>query len=103
PDDLVEPVVTAASFFFCWRAMGAASHPAFPAPSHFLRVDYADSSGISAARSLIHVLSTVMPRFKRGIQYSRGVSIEHDRLWNTGSPGQAGRRHPSHGPRCLKC
>src|SRR5262249_11788480 len=27
--------------------------------------------------------SAVMPRFKRGIQYSRGLSCEHSRLWNT--------------------
>jgi len=39
-----------------------------------------------------HILSAVMPA-KAGIQYSRGVSVEHSRLWNTGSPGQAGRRH----------
>jgi len=30
---------------------------------------------------------------KRGIQYSRGLSCNHSLLWNTGSPGQAGRRH----------
>jgi hypothetical protein len=29
------PVVTAACFFCCRRAMGAAEHPAFPAPSSF--------------------------------------------------------------------
>ena len=33
PDDLAEPVVTAASFSICWRAMGCGQHPAFPAPS----------------------------------------------------------------------
>jgi hypothetical protein len=32
PDDLAEPVVTAASFSSCWRAMGCGQHPAFPAP-----------------------------------------------------------------------
>src|SRR5262249_25556406 len=30
---------------------------------------------------------------RRAIQYSRDISAEHCRLWNTGSPGQAGRRH----------
>jgi hypothetical protein len=34
--------------------------------------------------------SAVMPRFTRGIQYSRDVSVKHDRLWNTGSPAFAG-------------
>jgi len=38
------------------------------------------------------VSSAVMPRLDRGIQYSRGFSI-NSRLWNTGSPGQAGRWH----------
>jgi hypothetical protein len=33
PDDLADPVVTAASFLCCWRAMGCGQHPAFPAPS----------------------------------------------------------------------
>jgi len=42
--------------------------------------------------------SAVMPA-QAGIQYSRGLSLEHCRLWNTGSPGQAGRRHRM---RCLK-
>src|SRR6266849_7814585 len=39
--------------------------------------------------------STVMPRFMRGIQYAAASRFKHDRLWNTGSPGQAGRRHRS--------
>ena len=34
PDDLAEPVVTAACFLFCRRAMGCGQHPAFPAPFH---------------------------------------------------------------------
>src|SRR5580704_7572051 len=34
PDDLAEPVVTAACLLFCRRAMGCGQHPAFPAPSH---------------------------------------------------------------------
>ena len=34
--------------------------------------------------------SAVMPRFKRGIQYPSDVSVEHSRLWNTGSPAFAG-------------
>src|SRR5690349_25150193 len=36
PDDSAGPVVTAASFFVCWRAMGCGQHPAFPAPSSLL-------------------------------------------------------------------
>src|SRR5690348_9519533 len=37
--------------------------------------------------------TAVVPRLDRGTQYSRGFSIELRRLWNTGSPGRAGRRH----------
>jgi hypothetical protein len=34
----------------------------------------------------IHVFSAVMPRLDRGIQYSRAISVDHGRLWKTGSP-----------------
>src|SRR5689334_11336909 len=36
--------------------------------------------------------SVAMPRFKRGIQYAVASRLNHCCLWNTGSPGQAGRR-----------
>src|SRR5262245_23134121 len=36
PDYPAEPVVTAACFFCCTRAMGISRYPAFPAPSDFL-------------------------------------------------------------------
>jgi hypothetical protein len=31
-------------------------------------------------------------RLRRGIQYAAASSPKHERFWNTGSPGQAGRR-----------
>jgi len=31
-----------------------------------------------------------MPRFKRGIQYAAAHRLDHNRLWNTGSPAYAG-------------
>jgi len=34
-----------------------------------------------------------MPRLDRGIQYAATSRLEHDRLWNTGSPDQVGRWH----------
>ena len=37
--------------------------------------------------------SSVMPRLDRGIQYAAASPLNHYSLWNTGSPGQAGRRH----------
>ena len=33
-----------------------------------------------------------MPRFKRGTQYAAAPQLNHNRLWNTGSPG-----HPRSG------
>src|SRR5450631_1931855 len=36
-----------------------------------------------------------MPRFRRGIQYAVTSRVSRNRLWNTGSPGQAGRRRQS--------
>ncbi|APG09296.1 hypothetical protein BKD09_13210 [Bradyrhizobium japonicum] len=36
----------------------------------------------------------VMPRLDRGIQYAVASRLKH-RLWDTGSPGQAGRRQRS--------
>ena len=36
--------------------------------------------------------SAVMPRRKRGIQYAAASRLEHNRLWNTGSPAFAGDR-----------
>jgi len=32
-----------------------------------------------------------MPRLDRGIQYTAAPRLYHHCLWNTGSPGQAGR------------
>jgi len=36
-------------------------------------------------------LTAVMPRFKRGIPYAAAYPFDHQRPWNTGSSGQAGR------------
>ncbi len=68
------------------EAAGATVHPAFPAPSLFPRDDDQASLGQILPRERWRLSpSTVMPR-EGGIQYSRGVSVEHNRLWNTGSP-----------------
>ena len=88
PDDSAEPVVTAASFSFCWRAMGCGQHPAFPAPSavsratrdaslgHFVPREHSSMS-LRCGSYLLRCgsyRSAVMPRFKRGIQYSRDAA-----------------------------
>jgi hypothetical protein len=51
PDDLAEPVVTAASFFCCWRAMGeaVARHSLRP-PDDFEGGSLHHSGAICAAR-----------------------------------------------------
>jgi hypothetical protein len=41
--------------------------------------------------------SVVITREKRVIQYAAASRLMHCRLWNTGSPGQAGRRHRGSG------
>ena len=97
PDDSAEPVVSAASFSFCWRAMGCGQHPAFPAPSH-LRGSKTDAKlghimprecG-NLAQAIRIILNCHHPR-KRVIQYAAAHRLKHRPLWNTGSPGQAGR------------
>src|SRR5690348_11176270 len=50
PDDLAEPVVTAACLLFCRRAMGCGQHPAFPAPSSMSRAVRFKDSDASAPR-----------------------------------------------------
>ncbi|MGY4297556.1 glycosyltransferase involved in cell wall biosynthesis [Bradyrhizobium sp. i1.4.4] len=47
-----------------------------------------EQRGVRAAFTSRH---TVMPRLDRGIQYSAASRLKHCGLWNTGSPGQAGR------------
>jgi hypothetical protein len=45
PDDLAEPVVSAACLLFCRRAMGCGQHPAFPAPSVLSEGPFDQDSG----------------------------------------------------------
>jgi hypothetical protein len=91
PDVSAEPVVLPRAFC-CTRTMGVSRHPAFPAPS------VSDEGGSNrktrtpcAARMRTHILSLVMPA-KAGIQYAAASRLKHNRLWNTGSPDQVGRR-----------
>jgi hypothetical protein len=74
PDDLAEPVVTAASFFCCWRAMGEAFTRHSLHPLNFEGEHDAQLGRNGAAGLIEHVTPPVMPRFKRGIQYSRDSS-----------------------------
>ena len=64
---------------------GCSPHPAFPAPSSSDEGGLLEKLGRIAPRECDHTPSAVMPRFKRGTQYSRGLSVVHERLWNTRS------------------
>jgi hypothetical protein len=94
-----EPVVTAACYFCCRRAMGAACtrHSLRPLPS---RATHEASLGRERAAGMrSHILSAVMPRLAcppktwrrrdRGIQYAAASRLLPHRLWNTGSPGRS--------------
>jgi len=80
PDGSAGPVVSAASFSFCWRAMGCGQHPAFPAPS-CLRGSKTDArlgqtmprECGSLALTIRIILGCHCPR-KRAIQYPRDGS-----------------------------
>jgi hypothetical protein len=99
PDVLAEPVVTAACFLFCRRAMGCGQHPAFPAPSHLEEGDVRCKARTQMRRESVNVrFDGLRGRIfgghharKRVIQYAEAYRLQHRRLWNTGSPGQAGR------------
>ncbi len=112
-----EPVVTAACFPCCRRAMGAARIRHSLRPSSSEGNKRCATRAFRAAGMRSHIPSAVMPASrlrqgfdeacglgarrsfsgggKRGIQHSRGVSVERSRLWNTGSPGQAGAMTPN--------
>src|SRR5690349_22866621 len=55
PDDLADPVVTAASFSYCWRAMGEAFTRHSLRPLLFLRVKLTQNSGAIAPRECGHL------------------------------------------------
>jgi len=42
------------------------------------------------------ISSAVVARLDRATQYAAAARLKHWRLWNTGSPGQAGRWHRDH-------
>jgi hypothetical protein len=97
PDVSVEPVVNnSCASFTAHEAAGAASARSSLRPC--LRGTLLFAKPWIVAGMRCHVLRCHAPR-KRGIQYSRAVSHEYGRLWDTGSPGQAGRRRRNG---CLK-
>jgi hypothetical protein len=73
------------STLFSTQGCGCGQRPAFPAPSISRGTMFLQSSGMSCRENAGScVLCCHAPR-KRGIQYSRGFSVKHCRLWNTGS------------------
>jgi hypothetical protein len=76
----------------CIRGYGCSAHSAFPAPSLSSRAVCFQQLGHFVPRDRrLASASAVMPRFMRGTQYAAASRLKHSRLWNTGSPGQAGR------------
>ena len=86
--------------FYCTGGYGCNAHPAFPAPSLFSRVVFTLITRASrAAGTWMHVslLRHAPPpglafgepddRLQRGIQYTPASRLNHNCLWNTGSPG----------------
>jgi hypothetical protein len=80
PDDPAGPVVTAASFFVCWRAMGEAVARHSLRPLTFEGLKMMQNPGVSAPREGFSMLDKAQnalichcPR-KRAIQYPRGAS-----------------------------
>ena len=92
---------------FCPRGCGCARRPAFPAPSLWRGTPncktrarnrvagncrfHRHSSPRRCRRPGEHLSAQSRARAE-ATQYSRGLSVDHCRLWNTGSSGQAGRR-----------
>ena len=90
----VTVVTNSCAFYFAHEAAGASG------ARHSLRPLYSEGTGSCITRAfraagMRSCVSIVMPRFKRGIQYAVASHISRNRLWNTGSPGQTGRRHLS--------
>jgi hypothetical protein len=83
---------TAACVSCCGRAMGAASARSSLCPLFWGSISVQNSGRSCRGKVESHPLRCHAPRM-RGIQYAAARRLKHWRLWNTGSPGQAGRRH----------
>jgi hypothetical protein len=88
------PVVANSCVFFYTRGCGCVVRPAFPAPSlseegH----EGCKARAFPAAGMLSHIPSAVVPRESGASSIPETSRLKHNCLWNTGSPGQAGRRH----------
>jgi hypothetical protein len=78
--------------FCCTRTMGAVGTRPSLRPLQISRALYLNNSDMSCrenAESRL-TLRRHAPRM-RGIQYAAASRLNRDRLWNTGSPGQAVR------------
>jgi hypothetical protein len=94
PDDSALPDELVGVFLFSPRGLRVRPAPGIPCALFTSKgARLSQNPGAIAPRECGGVsLRCHAPR-KRGIQYPRGFSAELWRLWNTGSPGQAGRRH----------
>jgi hypothetical protein len=88
-----EPVVTnSCACFHRTRGCGCIGHPAFPAPSLFLRDTQDASLGRFCAPGTFTLVSPPSSPAKAGDPVRRDVRFKQRRIWNAGSPGRAGRR-----------
>jgi hypothetical protein len=96
PDASAEPVCSCAFSFvhFAHETAGAACTRSSLRPL-FLNEggSFGQTSGTSCRENADACPSIVMPRECGGIQYAAACRLKQWPLWNTGSPGQAGRRH----------
>jgi len=79
------------AFLLHARLAGAASIRCSPRPLVSRGASICKTRTLRAARIQSHIFSAVMPRLDRGIQYAAAFRLKHCGLWNTGSPGRAGR------------
>src|SRR5258708_32284015 len=93
PDDCGVPLVANACAFLLHRRPRVQRAPGIPCALGFRWACFTQQLGRCASRERGNTShSAVMPRFMRGIQYAAASRFKHKHLWNTGSPGQAGRR-----------
>ena len=94
PDCFGEPVVDYARALFCLRArLRVHRAPGFPCALCFRGAILDQPGRIVPRESGVMFLDCHAPRM-RGIQYAVTSHVSKNRLCNTGSPGQAGRRRP---------
>ena len=90
PVETADPVVTAACFFCCRRAMGEAITRHSLRPLNFWGRTRAKARAFRAARMLPHILSAVMPRVCGASSTPETYRLKHERPRILGRPVKPG-------------